>query len=322
MASIKQLPSGKWRARVKIKGGKTLSHTSRTKLIAVTWANSTEDRLARGGVIGDTASLDITFGGLIDRYEREVGHRKKSYKKSEKSRIRKLIEEFKNVPLTEMSPGRVVSYADERLKSVKSDSVKRELSILSSVWETAKILWEMPIKGNPIRVANNMLTQTHTYSPKVKRDRRPTCVELAKLIAELSDTVADIVVFAIETAMRRGEIARIDHTGRAEGSLLISDDKTGKTVRIPLSPVAEDILDRYPGGFNIRPDSITQAFNRARARANILDLRFHDLRHEGASRLFEKGLTIEEVSTITRHSDWRSLKGYTHPSNDLIRSKL
>jgi len=142
------------------------------------------------------------------------------------------------------------------------------------------------------------------------------------LYAELSETMCDLVAFAIETAMRRGEIARTAGCQRVEDGLLIADDKTGKTTVVPLSTRAHEILDKYPEGFGRRPDSITQAFNRARDRAKIEDLRFHDLRHEAASRLFEKGLTIEEVSAITRHSDWRSLKRYTHPSKALIAKKL
>ncbi|MHB1580757.1 MAG: site-specific integrase [Acidithiobacillus sp.] len=62
----------------------------------------------------------------------------------------------------------------------------------------------------------------------------------------------------------------------------------------------------------IRADSITQAFDRARKRAGIEDLRFHDLRHEATSRLFEKGFNPMEVSAITGHKTLQMLKRYTH----------
>ena len=61
----------------------------------------------------------------------------------------------------------------------------------------------------------------------------------------------------------------------------------------------------------MRPDSVTQAFNRACKRLGISDLRIHDLRHEATSRFFERGFSIPEVALITGHSDWASLKRYT-----------
>lgn len=322
MATLTKEASGRWKVRVRKKGHKTFSKTFRTKSSAQSWANSTEDKLERGELIGDILAADITVGNLLDRYEREVGARKKGYRLSEIYQYDRLRNGFEGIQLLALTPERVVEYADARLKSVKSDTVRRELSVLSSAWETAKALWKFPLRDNPIKNANTMLTSTNTYSRKVERERRLSPGEQEKLLAELSAEMQDLVLFALETAMRRGEIAKTGGNKRMENGLLIEDDKTGKTTVIPISRKAEKILDKYPDGFGRKPDSITQAFNRARDRAGIKNLRVHDLRHEATSRLFEKGLTIEEVAKITRHSDWRSLKRYTHPSNDLISQKL
>lgn len=308
--------------RIRKRGHAPLSKTFRTKAAAQAWANATEDKLDRGELVGGMVAADTTVCNLLERYEREVAWRKKGYKTSEKSTLGRLRVGFMGVATDGLTPERVVEFADHRLLTVKSDSVRRELAVLSSVWETAKALWGIPLRGNPIQVATRMLTSTRTYSRKIERSRRITDEELTALRAELSEVMRDLVDFAIETAMRRGEIARTGGDQRVAGGLLIEDDKTGKTTIIPLSTRANEILDKYPVGFGLRPDSITQAFNRARVRAGIVGLRVHDLRHEAASRLFERGLSIEEVSTITRHSDWRSLKRYTHPSNELIAKKL
>lgn len=96
----------------------------------------------------------------------------------------------------------------------------------------------------------------------------------------------------------------------------------GKTLVIPMSSRARRILLEYPQGFGLRPDSITQAFSRACERAGIVGFRVHDLRHEAISRFFEKGLTVEEVASISRHDDWRSLKIYTQPRPELVSKKL
>ena len=72
----------------------------------------------------------------------------------------------------------------------------------------------------------------------------------------------------------------------------------------------------------MRPDSVTQAFSRACERANISDLRFHDTRHEATTRLFEKGLNVMEVASVTGHRDIRMLSRYTHLNASAIAKKL
>lgn len=322
MASIKLESSGRWRVRIR-RHNKAYSKTFRTKQNAQAWANSIEDKIERGELVGDMVANESTVGNLLDRYEREIADRKKGYRQSEIYKYDLLRDHFGKIPLLALTPEKVVAYADKRLAgNIKSDSVRRELAVLSSALETARNLWGYPIEGNPVKTANIMLTSTNTYKRKVERDRRVTDDELTDLNGQLNEVMRDLVTFALETAMRRGEIARTGGKQRVRGGLLIKDDKTGKTTVIPISVVANEILDKYPGGFGMKPDSITQAFNRACERAVIADLRFHDLRHEATSRLFEKGLSIEETAKITRHSDWRSLKRYTHPSNDIISAKL
>lgn len=71
--------------------------------------------------------------------------------------------------------------------------------------------------------------------------------------------------------------------------------------------------------WNIQPNSLTQAFRRICKKADIRDLRFHNLRHEATTRLFEKGFNIMEVSSITGHKDLKMLKRYTHlKAEDLV----
>jgi len=138
-------------------------------------------------------------------------------------------------------------------------------------------------------------------------------------------SVKPIIDFALETGRRRGVIlnAKREHV---QGQFLrIPETKTEKPRTIPLSKKALQILKKAPKQGNLfllRPDSVTQGFNRACKRAGIEDLRFHDLRHEAISRLFEKGLAVQEVAAISGHSDWRTLKRYTHVLPENIAKKL
>ena len=104
------------------------------------------------------------------------------------------------------------------------------------------------------------------------------------------------------------------------------DTKNGDSRTVPLSTKAVEVLKRQSKHsdflFQIRGDSVGKAFRRIRDRANIIDLRFHDLRHEATSRFFELGLPIMEVSAITGHKDLRMLKRYTHLRAEDLAKKL
>ena len=69
-------------------------------------------------------------------------------------------------------------------------------------------------------------------------------------------------------------------------------------------------------------NSITKAFSRVCKSADIKDLRFHDLRHEAASRFFELGLGIMEVSAIAGHKDLSMLRRYTHLKAEDLAKRL
>lgn len=110
-------------------------------------------------------------------------------------------------------------------------------------------------------------------------------------------------------------------------TLSIPETKTGKSRIIPLPNVATGILstiDRRIDGtvWGIAPDSISHAFSDACKKANIEDLRFHDLRHEATSRFFEQGLNVMEVSSITGHQTLQMLRRYTHLKAENLVKKL
>lgn len=169
-----------------------------------------------------------------------------------------------------------------------------------------------------------------------ERDRRPSEDEIEAILTALESNprqlipVGRIIRFAIATAMRQDEISRArweDYDPRTK-MLLIRDRKdprrkSGNDQRIPLLAVSgydpcaliED-QRRVTGNrgriFPYNGRSIGTAFRRTCRSLGIEDLHFHDLRHEATSRLFEAGFTIEQVSLVTGHRDWKMLRRYTH----------
>ncbi|MDA8716513.1 site-specific integrase [Alphaproteobacteria bacterium] len=155
--------------------------------------------------------------------------------------------------------------------------------------------------------------------------------ELQALINASSQTrntsVLPVILFAIETGMRRGEILGLEWqlVDFKKHTALLPLTKNGTSREVPLSPKAIDILSsqskqNIPKPFPINANAFRLAWDRLKVRANVIDLKFHDLRHEAISSFFEAGLSLVEVATISGHKDPKMLFRYTHlKAEDIVR---
>ena len=139
-----------------------------------------------------------------------------------------------------------------------------------------------------------------------------------------------IIVFAIETGMRRGEILGLqwEHVDLDRRIAFLPLTKNGSSREGPLSTKAAQVLAKQrqsndtPSPFPVTPNGFRLAWGRLRCRAGLSDIRFHDLRHEAISRFFELGLHIPEVAVISGHKDPRMLFQHTHLRAEEIVQKL
>jgi integrase len=158
-----------------------------------------------------------------------------------------------------------------------------------------------------------------------RRERRPVEDELVRILAWLLEhrglVYAEVVAFAAIAAMRRGECceirwADVDKKRRLVGAWRKHPRKAKVWEQVPLIGEAWDIVQRQPREgeriFPIHPQTLSKYFREACVALSIPDLHFHDLRHEGTSRLFEAGYDIPQVALVTGHKDWRHLRRYTN----------
>jgi integrase len=326
MATIRKRNS-RYHVQVRKKGYPSTTKTFNSLTGARKWAAGIETDMERQlyVVIPD----NTTLGQLLDRYDTEVLPTHKG-QQAERYRLRTLSKYFGNIRLANLIPKEVAKYRDLRLKEVSPASLKRELKILSRVLTLASKDWGIAVPQNPVTMI------TLPKSDKA-RTRRLELGEEAKLRHGSNPQLNQIIVLAIETAMRRGEMLGIkkSHIDFRNRTLLIPDTKTDRPRSIPLSTRAIKVLREqtrtyqgYTGGvvslhetplFSYRPRGLTGAFLKLCRRLGIEDLHFHDLRHEATSRFFEKGLNPVEVATITGHKDPRMLMRYTHlRAEDLV----
>ena len=288
-----------------------------TKADAEAWARHIESEIDKGIFISHVEAARTSLREALERYAREVTvHKKGAAQETQR------IEHWKrhrlaSRALASIRGADVAAYRDERLKQGASgNTVRLELALLSHVYTVATQEWGMEALPNPVR---------NVRKPKLNagRDRRLEEGEEKKLFdaAKRSKVswLEPIIHMALETAMRQGELLKLewrDVDMKARVARL-RDTKSGEGRSVPLSTRAVDILKTLPRSidgrvFSIAQSTLEHAFRAACDQAGLENLRFHDLRHEATSRLFEKNLDHMEVAAITGHKTLAMLKRYTH----------
>lgn len=330
MASILKI-GDTWRAQVRRKGHKSMSETFPTKTLAVKWAREIEadmDALRFKDVRGLS---NVTLKKLIDRYSEEIGAAH-PFGKNKTAVLATWVQNHGDKALSELTDEYLTKFVRARHKGGAGGvTIAIDLTYLAGVFKTAKELWKMPVSLDAINMARANMAHLKISTRSTERTRRPTAAELEALQNYLDRhstlPMRDIIDFAVESAMRVDEITRLRWTdlNEVDRTIIIRDrkhprQKVGNNQEVPLLGKTFGIVKRQPKPseitddsriFPVKTDTITTIFPRAKAALKIIDLHFHDLRHEGVSRLFEQGYRIEQVALISGHRDWKMLARYT-----------
>ena len=314
---------GLWRVRIRRHGLPSISKVFKSKSDARIWGDKTE-RSMRLGIL--SPEHDVTLGDLLSRYAKEVTPRKQGAPK-EASRIDKLCRnDISGIRITALTSNDIAKFRDERLTTVSGTTVVKDLLLISHAIKTAQREWGFKLATNPVDNVNKP-------SVNKPRDRRLEEGEEDRLLQACRQSsnhwFLPTVLVAIETGMRRGELLSLewDHVHLDKSWVHLPMTKNGESRDVPLSPKAKDILRSLPRDisgkvFPIHFEGLKSLWRRAMKRADIVDLRFHDLRHEATSRFFELGLNVVEVGTITGHKDLKILQRYTHLRAGDLAKKL
>jgi integrase len=331
MASIRK-HGDKWQARVQRKDQPSVAKSFSNKFDALKWARSVESQLDLG-VLAPKQTMPRLMP-MVDRYAEEVTPLKKG-----KSQEHYRANQFRKTKLADMNidkiTGEVVAqYRDERLKQVSANTVRLELAFLSVVFEQSRKEWGFAV-NNPVR-------QIRMPKPGKPRQRRLEAGEEEALLHACKESGAHylqtFVILAIETGMRFGELAGVTwvNVNLEKRTIYLPDTKNGSPRTVPLSTRALNAIQTQPRSidgrlFLAKSGSIRSAFLIALKKAQgsqpdskkfLRELRFHDLRHEAVTRLFEKGLNPIEVGMVSGHKTLSMLQRYTHLRSEELVDKL
>lgn len=328
MATFVKTELGRWRAQVRIKGFPSVAQTFDKKGQAVAWADKTEAAMRNGGFSDARELANFTIAALITRYTEEIGALK-PFGKSKKGALEMLRRHMGTVSLAGLTDDAVVAYAKKRAETGAGGvTIGLELTYLGGVLRVVRSVWKIPFHARPIDDARPALKLIRLIAKSKERDRRPTETELTSICSYFDAKsrqripMSDIIRFAVATAMRASEITslRWDDMDHANRTVVIRDrkhpeEKIGNNQIVPLLGDAYTLAMKQPRRgefiFPYNEKSFSSLFPRACSHLKIDDLRFHDLRHEGVSRLFEQGYRIEQVALVSGHRDWKMLRRYT-----------
>jgi len=333
----------RYTAIVRLRRRKTIIHreskTFTFRAAAFSWAKHREVELEKPGALERAQQEEFSLAGLI-RWYIDSFFEISSWQRTKQTSL----EFLENHQIGEVNVLRLTAaILIDHVRARRADgagpaTVGNDLTWIGVVLRAAKSIKELPINALIVDEARTACRELRLIAKSRRRERRPTPDELVRLReffthrdcrAEIP--MNDIMDFAIESARRQAEICRLrnDDNDAKSRSGVVRDakhptDKEGNNRRFKYTLEAWGIVQRQPKSvsgliFPYNPRSVGEAFRRACRVLGIIDLRFHDLRHEATSRVFERGYQIHEVAQFTLHDSWNELKRYANLRPENVR---
>ena len=317
--------NSKWQAIIRHKNIGTVTRSFKSKSHAIKWVHEQEN-IIEAGHYGLLKPDSVILGELLSRYCEEITQGKRSAN-TEERRLNRLIKDpISALTLDKLSSSAIAAFRDRRLPD-GARTAHYDLTLIRHCLKIAIHEWGLMLSSNPV----DFIKMPPASRPRQRRLNKGEYERLEQAShLTLNPHIWPIIVFAIETGMRRGEILGLtwDNTNLERQLAYLPLTKNGTSREIPLSTKAVDVLrgqrsrQDTPTPFPVNANAFRLACERLRKRAGLCDLRFHDLRHEAISRFFELGLSIPEVALISGHKDAKMLFRYTHLRAGNIIAKL
>jgi len=317
-----------FKARVRKVGFPHVSKSFKTEEKALAWIKTTEEAMEASKFVDNRAINKKTFGELIDDYLVEVG-REREIGETKRFALLAIHRALGSERMEYMTSRRLIDYVkSRRTQGAGGTTINMDLGFIGSVLSHAKFT-HSSIDVDMVKEPRAYMKKVRLRTKSKERDRRPTNDELAMLKAHFRNKkrqkipMWDMIDFATLTAMRLGEVCRIvwADVNYVDQTVIIRDrkdpeEKEGNDQVVPILDDAWAVMLAQPKTddriFPYNAGSVSSIFPRATKACGIVNLHFHDLRHEGTSQLFEMGYEIQEVAVFTGHRDWSMLKRYVH----------
>ncbi len=324
-----------YRVKIRVHGKPTYTATFDRKTDAKDWSRDTESSLKAGRYVPTTEARRRTIADMIDRYLAETLPNKKQNKDQShtKNRLVWWREQIGDYSLDSVTPG-VISDQKSRLLARKNRygntlsqaTINRYLAAISHVFKTAKNDWHWIDKSPVANVSRGAESKGRIRF--LDEDERNRLLEACR--ESQSEDLYTIVVLALSTGMRKGEILgmtwrNVDLTRRL---IILEDTKNDERRAVPIVSHALQLIKEknkvrridtdyvFPAKSKNVPMNFDTAWRQAMKRADIENYRFHDNRHSAASYLLSQGATLGQLAEILGHKTLQMVKRYSHLTQD------
>lgn len=308
MATFKKRPNGTWRAEIVRVGIPYQTKDGfRTRRLAEEWAHPIE--------FAAKNTPRKTLHEAVQRYQETVCVHHKG-ERWERTRIAAFKRQLPDRLLTSVTSDALSRWRDERLKTVSTGTVRREMSLFGAILQTTTVEWGW-IEANPFK----RVKRPPEGKPK---DRVISDDEVAEFVAACTSPmqllVAKAFLFALETGMRAGEIVGILEDQIRDKFVILIETKNGSSRKVPLSHKARELLP--VNGFNLNSYQLDIHFRKVRDKLGK-DYTFHATRHTAATRIAQSGkLTPFELCNMFGWKDLKMSLRYINSSVTDIADRL
>ncbi len=348
-----------WRAEVRRRGYKPVYRSFDTKQQAQQWARRVESEMDSGAYVDRTEAERTTLREALERYRREIVPEKRHPYQENRRIQRWIVNHLSHRTLANLRGADFAKYRDERRSAGRAENtIRLELQVISHLFEIARKEWGMEALTNPLK----NIRKPSGSQARDRRLRPGEFEKLHVLLSASGNPWATPAFeLAVETSLRQGTLFSIrwewidiehrmihfppeargaDNKGVPAALPLsrrainifrtlaaISEDQSARLARSQCGPANADFAPLSGQVFRTTVNAVICVWKRTIKAASddipdIRTLRWHDLRHEAASRLFEKGLHPMEVAAITGHRSMQMLKRYTHLKPESLLEKL
>jgi len=304
------------------------------KRIARRILDKVKGEIAEGKWCEKLPGEDRTFKEMMEKYMTEYSIPQKASAERDQSSLTHLSPFFGHLTLLEITPKLVSQYkASRRSEKASPCTINRELALAKHAFSHAIKEWEW-LNENPVKSVS-------MEKEPASRDRWLTYLEEEKLLGLSPEWLKEILVFALETGCRRGEIFSLQwrDVNLFQKVITIFGKKTGERRGIPLTERAFELLQAkgktsiqarsinglvftHPTGQKVNINTFRGAFARAIEKAGIEDFRFHDLRHTFASRLAQAGIDPYTSQRLMGHKNFATTQRYAHHYSESLRNGI
>ena len=313
---------GKYRGFVRLVGFQSESKTFDTRKEALAWAAEREKELQRRRL----ACPDLLIDEVVAQYLKHVEPKRRMAPSHRKHDIPSFRRRLNGLKLSDLFGTGLTDWILDQ-GDVSPGTRNWHVCRLYGVLRQAEIHLKIQVPWDDMDACRRKMSDMGHLTTAGVRERRVSDAEIAAikrhLCRQVSVRMADIIDFAVQSCMRVGEVCRLrwDDLNKIDRTILVRDRKHptrkyGNHQVVPLLCGSFETLTRQPVRgdliFPHDPTNISLKFRRAADAADVRDVVFHDLRHEGISRMFELGFQVQEVALVSGHTNWKTLARYLH----------